>query len=318
MKRNRTKNAPLPTVVITERFHEAALRQSLAPHARIVLAPTRAALRRALPDADGLIAQLHDPVNAQLLAHAPRLRVVGTCSVGYDQIDVPACTRLGITVVNTPGVLTRATAELTLTLLLAAARRLPEGEALCRHNRFQGWRADLLLGLELRGRRAVLVGRGRIGTETARLFRAVGLRVQWITREDSEASIRRKLARAQVLSLHFSLNPTTRHWLSRERLALLPPDSIVINTTRGAAIDEKALTDALARRSIFAAGLDVFEREPWISARLRRLPNVVLLPHLGSATAETRRAMAELVISGVLGVLAGKRPPNTVNLFKSK
>ncbi len=169
-----------------------------------------------------------------------------------------------------------------------------------------------MLGLELKGRTAVIVGKGRIGKETARLYRAVGLKILWITRIDTRASIDSKLKRAQVLSIHAPLRSDTYHWLNRERLRSLPRDSIVINTARGPIIDETALIDALRSRRIFAAGLDVFEKEPAIPPALRNLPNVVLLPHLGSATTQARAAMARLVISGVVGVLGGKRPWNTV------
>lgn len=306
-----------PLIVLTSEIHREVIREKLLPRARVLVVPTRTArgrrkLERALGEADALIALNTDPVPESLLALAPRLRVVGNYAVGVNNIDLEACVRRKIAVVNTPGVLTRATAELTLALLLAAARRIPEGERICRANRFPGWAPDYLLGQELKGRTAVLVGRGRIGSETGRLFRALGIRVLWITRRDSDVTLRAKLAKAQILSLHVPLTPETRHWLDARRIACLPRDAIVLNTTRGAVIDERALIAALKERRIFSAGLDVFEREPEIPAELRRLPNVVLLPHLGSATAETRRAMAELVCEGVLGILSGKRPWNQV------
>jgi glyoxylate reductase len=223
-----------------------------------------------------------------------------------------ACGAFGVRVVNTPHVLSRSTAELSLALLLAAARRFPEGEKLCRQGEFKGWTPQMLLGLELKNRNAVLVGRGRIGKETAKLYRALGIRITWITRFDSTTRINQKLRKAQILSLHFPLTSKTHHWLDHKRLKLLPRDCIVINTSRGSTIDEKALIQALKTRKIFAAGLDVFEKEPEIPASLRKLPNVVLLPHIGSATLEARAAMARLVIKGVLGILGGKHPPNEV------
>jgi len=301
-----------PTVVLTYPINPEVIRKELAPFAQVVIAKTPAALKRALLRADGLVSLLTVRVDEKLLQHAPRLKAIGNFAVGLDNIDLIACRKRGIRVTNTPDVLTRATAELTLTLLLAAARRVPEGEAMCRKGRFKGWTPDMLLGLELRGRQAVLVGRGRIGSETARLFEAIGLRIEWITRGDSEARIREKLSRAQVLSLHVPLTSETRHWLSRDRLALLPDDAIVLNTTRGPVVDEAALIAALKTRRIFAAGLDVYEKEPAIPPALRRLPNVVLLPHLGSATRETRRAMAELAVRGVIGILSGQDPPHEV------
>jgi glyoxylate reductase len=301
-----------PLVVLAHALLPEVVRTRLSPQAQVIVAPNRRALLKAVRDADGLITLVTHAVDQELLSHAPRLKVVGNFAVGLDNIDLRACRARKIRVVHTPDVLTRATAECAAALLLAAARRIPEGERLCRAGRFTGWTPTLLLGKELRGRTAVLVGRGRIGTETARVFRALGLKVLWITREDGAAAIHRKLRKAQVLSLHIPLTKETRHWLDAKRISLLPRDAIVINTARGPIIDEAALERALRSQRIFAAGLDVFEREPRIPLTLRRLPNVVLLPHLGSATEETRRAMAELVIDGVLGVLGGKHPWNEV------
>jgi glyoxylate reductase len=304
-----------PKVVLTYPIHRELIEKELKPYAEVHIGPQ--AMAKHLSTADALISLLTFPVTDKLLAQAPRLKVVGNCAVGVDNIDLAACLKRGIAVINTPGVLTRATAELTLALLLASARRFPEGEELCRKNQFKGWVPDLLLGQELRGRKAILVGKGKIGRETGKLFKALGIRVDWITRTDSEAQIRTKLRGAQILSLHVPLTPETFHWLNAERLRFLPKDAIVLNTTRGPVIDEKALIQALKKKAIFAAGLDVFEREPEIPAELRRLKNAVLLPHLGSATQETRAAMARLAITGVLAVLSGKRPKNQVK-FKAQ
>jgi lactate dehydrogenase-like 2-hydroxyacid dehydrogenase len=280
-----------------------------------VLARTRKQLLAAIAQADGLIPRVSDPVNEELLARAPRLKAVANYGVGIDNIDLAACARRGIRVTNTPDVLTRSCAELTLALLLAAARRFPEAEAMCRAGGFKragGWQPDMLLGQELQGRTAVLVGRGRIGRETGRLFQAIGLKVEWITPQTSDRDVQKKLARAQVLSLHVPLKPETHHWLDARKLRLLPPDAIVLNTTRGPVVEERALIRALRDRRIFAAGLDVYEREPEIPRALRRLSNVVLLPHLASATTQARAGMARLAVAGVLGILGGKHPPNEV------
>lgn len=201
---------------------------------------------------------------------------------------------------------------------MAAARRVPEGERMCRSGRFTKWEPGLLLGQELKGRTAVLVGPGRIGQETARLFRGLGLKTVFISREDSQSSISSKLKKAQILSLHLPLNEQTRHWLNGTRLALLPRDAIVLNTTRGPTLDEKALIQALRAGLIFAAGLDVYEHEPRIPRALRSLPNTVLLPHVGSATQKAREAMAELAIRGVLGILSGKKVRNEVKFPRRK
>jgi glyoxylate reductase len=323
---------PKPTVLLAHPFiledgrtpgrralaREGVVQRELEGRARVLTARDRADFERKLARADGVITRFSDRLDEATLAKGPRLRAIGNFAVGFENIDLKACRKRGIRVANTPDVVTLPTAELALALLLAAARRIPEGVEHCRSGRFSakkggGWQPDLLLGLTLKGRRAVLVGRGRIGKETARLFRGIGLKVTWITREDSPTSIDRKLARAQILSLHVSLNQDTRHWLNARRLKLLPSDAIVINTTRGPVVDEKALIRALREKRIFAAGLDVFEREPEIPRALLELKNAVLLPHLGSATRATREGMARLAIRGMLALLNGQSPPNEVN-----
>ncbi len=263
----------------------------------------KAAFKKALQESEGLIVLLNHAVREDLLAGAPRLKALGTYSVGTNHIDPVACEKRGIRIINTPDVLTRSTAELALALLMAAARRLPEGEALCRKGKFKGWAPDLLLGLELKGRHAVLLGEGRIGRETAKLFHAIGMSIEFITRKDKAIDIRKKLGRAQVLSLHCPLTKETHHWLNARRLALLPQDSVVINTARGEIIDEKALIKSLASGKLFSAGLDVFEQEPLIPQALRKLPQVVLAPHLGSATRATRERMLEIVVEGTISAL---------------
>lgn len=259
-----------------------------------------------IENADAILCLLSDQMDRSVLSRAKKLKAVGTYSVGMDHIDLDYCKKNKIEVVNTPGVLTRATAELTLALLFAAARRLPEGEKICRKNRFAGWAPDFLLGQELKGRRALIVGKGRIGREVAELFKAVGLRVDFVTRSDSRQNLEKKLSKAQVLSFHIPGSKENHHWLDSKKIDLLPPDAIVLNTARGNIIDEAALSKALSEKRIFAAGLDVFENEPDIPKSLRELPNVVLLPHLGSATVETRRNMAVHLVQGVLEVLHGK------------
>lgn len=301
-----------PLVVLTHPLFPDLVRKELHPHARVKVARSPADLRKILPQAEGLMTLLTDRVDAPLLARAPHLRAIANVAVGVNNLDLVACRKRGVRIVNTPGVLVRATAELTLALLLAAARRLPEGEAICRRDAFPGWGLDYLLGFELRGREAVIVGQGQIGRETARLFRAIGLKVTFITSRDSDAKIRTRLRRAQVLSFHCPLTPDTHHWLDARRLALLPRDAIVLNTARGPVVDEAALARALRTKRIFAAGLDVYEQEPRIPRALRMLPNVVLAPHLGSATQETRRAMVSLAIRGLVGLLRGQAPGNEV------
>jgi glyoxylate reductase len=303
-----------PLVLLTHPLLPEVVRRKLKG-VRWKVAPTRAKLLKELPKADALVSIVRIPIDDELLAAGKQLKVAGTMSVGTDHIDLRSCARRRVRVVNTPKVLTRATAELGLTLLLAAARRLPEGEAASRTGTLPRWEPDGLLGLELNGRQAVIVGKGRIGKETARLFKALGLKTAFITRQTRNPD--RLLRKAQVLSMNTPLTQETRHWLNARRIALLPRDAIVINTSRGPVIDEKALARALKAKKIFAAGLDVYEKEPKVERMLLKLPNVVLLPHVGSATRETRTAMAETVLDGVLGVLRGKRPWNEVNLKHS-
>ena len=304
------KNTPL--VLLTYPLDPHSIHPKLRDRTRIKIAKNQAHMMKHLSKADALVVLLTDIIDKKFLSRAHHLKVLGTCSTGLDHIDLPACKELGIKVINTPQVLTRATAELSLTLLLAAARRIPEGELMCRFNSFTGWKPDLLLGQKLHGKNAIVVGGGRIGRETAKLYRAIGLSVEMITREDSPRSITSKLKRAQVLSLHVSFNSSTYHWLDKRRIALLPRDCIVINTSRGQVIEEKALIQALKKKRIFAAGLDVFETEPVIPKALRNLTNVVLLPHLGSATFDTRAEMVASVTSGVWKALNGERPSNQV------
>ena len=311
--RSKPKTGPIK-VLYTHPFYPGVIEKTLGPTFHLQRISSRQQLKKEIPQATALLCQLTDRIDAQLLASAPDLKVVGNYAVGLDNIDLAACQQRKIAVVHTPRVLTRSTAEVALSLLMAAARRLPEGEALCRSQQFKGWKPDLLLGQELKGRNALIVGSGRIGKETGKLFKALGLKVQWLNSKSKETEIQQKLRQAQVLSLHVPLTPQTQHWLSSFRLKLLPPDAIVINTSRGAVIDEAALIRSLQKKEIFAAGLDVYEREPQIPPTLRRLKNVVLLPHLGSATHQARRQMAEVLTQGVKQVLSGKRPWNQVKI----
>jgi len=262
-----------------------------------------------LADADALVCLLLDRIDAGVLARAPRLRLVANCAVGYDNIDVAACTARGIAVTNTPDVLTEATAELAFALILAAARRLPEGEALVRGGAWPGWRLDQLLGMELTGKTLGIVGFGRIGQAVARRAEAFGMRVV----RTRERSIDEVFRQAHVVSLHCPLTPETRHVVDARRLALMAPGGIVVNTARGGCVDDGALADALHRGHLFAAALDVFAGEPALDPRLLAAPRLVLAPHIGSATTETRTRMAQRCADAVLAVLSGERPATIVN-----
>jgi glyoxylate reductase len=269
-----------------------------------------------LSDADALVCLLMDRIDAGVLARAPKLRVVANCAVGYNNVDVGALTAAGVAVTNTPDVLTEATAELAFALMLAAARRLPEGERLVRSGQWEGWRLDQLLGVQLLGKTLGIIGMGRIGQAMAR--RAVGFGMTVIYAGGAHGEHRRVelddlFREADVISLHCPLTAETRHIVNARTLALVKPTAIIVNTARGECLDEAALVEAFAQRRIFGAGLDVFEGEPRVDARLRADPRLVLAPHIGSATTEARTSMAQLCADAVIAVLSGRRPGNLVN-----
>jgi glyoxylate reductase len=270
--------------------------------------------------ADALVCLLLDRIDAGVLDRAPQLRVIANCAVGYDNIDIGAATARGIAVTNTPDVLTEATAEFTLALMFAAARRLPEGETLVRSGQWPGWRLDQLLGQPIAGRTLGIVGMGRIGQAVAAKAYALGMRIVYASPHDVATatpalrlSVDDLFASADVITLHCPLTPETRRLVDARRLAMVKPTAIVINTARGGCVDDVALADALEGGRLAAAALDVFEGEPAIHPRLLAAPRLALAPHLGSATTETRTQMAQLCADGVLAILGGTRPANLVN-----
>lgn len=272
----------------------------------------RGSLRAAAARSAALITLLTDRIDAPVLRAGKGLKIVANVAVGVDNIDVAEATRLGILVTNTPGILTEATADLAWALILAAARRLIEGDRMVRGGKFRGWGFDLLRGLELRGRTLGIVGWGRIGRAVAGRAAGFGMRVMHHSRS-SGVPLRRLLGESDVVSLHCPLTPETRHLIGRREIGWMKRGAILINTARGPVVDERAMIDALRRRHLAAAGLDVFEFEPVVPTALRRLSNVVLMPHAGSATDETRRKMLAMAVVNVQAALAGKRPPNLVN-----
>jgi glyoxylate reductase len=267
---------------------------------------SRAELLDRVGGADGLICLLGDRIDDELLARAPSLRVVANFAVGLDNVDLAATRRRGVAVTNTPDVLTDATADLTMALLLAVARRIVEAEALARSGEWRGWEPDQLLGVELSGRTLGIVGMGRIGRAVARRAEGFGLRVL------SGVPLDELLAASDFVSLHVPLTEKTRGMIGARELALMKPGAILINTARGACIDEAALIAALESGRLGGAGLDVYAAEPAIPEALRRQRRAVLLPHIGSATDRARARMAELCATGVREVLAGRRPENLV------
>lgn len=272
-----------------------------------------------LADADALICLLTDRVDAAVLDAAPRLRVVANFAVGVDNVDVAAAAARGVAVANTPDVLTEATADFAILLLFAAARRLGEGEALVRSGQWQGWAPDLLLGADL-GTLGI-VGLGRIGRAVARRARGFGLQVIAAAHRGGADAGDDGIARvpldalwgaADAISLHCPLTPATRGLVDAAALARMRPGAILVNTARGAVIDDDAVADALERGHLGGAGLDVFTHEPAIAPRLLAAPRTVLAPHLGSATTTARVQMAELCMTAVREVLAGRTPANLV------
>ncbi|MCU1463197.1 MAG: lactate dehydrogenase-like oxidoreductase [Acidimicrobiales bacterium] len=278
-------------------------------------------LRTAAPDHDAIVCLLTDRIDADVLrAGAPpagRLRVVANVAVGYDNIDVAAARDLGVAVCNTPGVLDETTADLAFALILAASRVLSEAEADLRAGRWSGWGVGQYLGQDVHGATLGLVGYGRIGRAVARRATGFGMTVLHHTRTSTGepghvAELDDLLARADVVSLHVPFGDATRHLIDARRLSLMKPTAVLVNTARGPVVDEAALADALVAGRIFAAGIDVFEREPDVHPNLLAAPRAVLLPHIGSASVATRTRMARMASEAVADVLSGRRPANLV------
>jgi glyoxylate reductase len=285
----------------------------------------RALLTEAVKTAEILVPTVTDRIDSALLAHAgAQLKLIANYGTGVDNIDVEAAYKRGITVTNTPGVLTEDTADMTMALILAVARRLAEGERYARAGEWPGWSPTAMLGHRIHGKRLGILGMGRIGSAVARRAKGFGLSVHYHNRRrvpeevenELEAtwweSLDQMVARVDIVSINCPHTPGTYHLLSARRLKLLQRHSIVVNTSRGEVIDEAALTRMLRDHEIAGAGLDVFEHEPAINPKLRQLENVVLLPHMGSATIEGRIDMGEKVIINIKTFVDGHRPPDRV------
>jgi glyoxylate reductase len=292
--------------------------------------PSREEFLRRLKDREGLICLLTEKINEELLRTAPKLRVVANVAVGFDNIDVEACTKRGVVATNTPGVLDETTADFAWTLLFAVARRLGEGEALARSGNWKGWNLDQLCGADVWGKTLGIVGFGRIGRAVAR--RAAGFQMKVIytdsvrAPEDAEKSVNAEfrdmnslLADSDFISLHVPLLPDTRGLFDAAKFYRMKPTAFLINTSRGPVVDEHALVAALERKKIAGAALDVYENEPFIHPGLKR-SNVVLAPHLASASLETRTKMAVIAAQNVIALFNGQRPPNMLNpdIFKKR
>ncbi|MCX8161144.1 MAG: D-glycerate dehydrogenase [Candidatus Saccharicenans sp.] len=267
----------------------------------------------------GLLCFLTDVIDREVLDRAPELKIISNCAVGVNNIDLKYAWSRGLLVTNTPDVLTEATADLTMGLILATTRRLVEADRFCREGRFGGWKIDLFLGLELAGKTLGLIGLGRIGKAVAKRARAFNLGIIYHDPKRLEASLEKELGvefrslddlvrESDIISIHASLTSESRHLISSERFKLMKKTAVLINVARGPIVDEKALVEALKTRQIWGAGLDVYENEPAIEPELLKLENVVLLPHIGSATHETRRKMCFMAVDNLLRGLRGERP----------
>jgi glyoxylate reductase len=276
-------------------------------------------LVEAAPTCDGIVCLLTDRITSEVLeaGYQGQLRVVATAAVGYDNIDVDTARSLGIAVCNTPGVLDATTADLAFLLLLAATRGGTEAESDLRHGRWTGWGFNTHLAHDVHGATLGLVGYGRIARAVAQRAAGFDMEVLHTTRSDTGLpgyvpTLAELLRRADIVSLHVPLSESTHHLIGAAELALMKPTAVLVNTARGPVVDEDALADALEAGTIHAAGLDVFEGEPSVNPRLLSAPRATLLPHIGSATVETRTGMARLACQGVCDVLAGRTPPNLV------
>jgi glyoxylate reductase len=317
------------SVVVTRRLPEAVetrMKELFDVQLREDDTPmTRAALVAAMAEADVLVPTVTDEIDAGLIAQAgPRLRLIANYGAGVDHIDVETARQRGILVSNTPGVLTDDTADMTMALMLAVIRRMPEGLAIMNEGKWTGWSPTALLGGRIGGRRLGILGMGRIGQAVARRARAFGMQIHYHNRRRLRSEIEDKLeatywesldqmvARMDVISINCPHTPSTFHLMNARRLKLMKPDAVIVNTSRGEVIDENALTRMLEARELAGAGLDVYEHGTEVNPRLRDLPNVVLLPHMGSATREGRAEMGEKVIINIKTFADGHRPPDQV------
>ena len=280
-------------------------------------------LIRKVQDKEGILSLLTVAIDRDVMDAAPRLKIIANCAVGYDNIDIDHAKKKGILVTNTPGVLTETTADLTWALILAVARKIPQADHFTKSGAFAGWKLDLFLGQEVTGKRLGIIGLGRIGKAVAE--RAKGFKMdvvyydRWRLSAEEEKAVGASyqpldelLRTADIVSVHASMTAGAHHLLSRDELGLMKRNAILINAARGPIVDEEALANALGSGKIWGAGLDVYEREPAVEERLLRLDNVVLLPHVGSATYETRLKMAMMAATNLVAVLRGKQPANPV------
>lgn len=315
-----------PILFLTRRIPEPAIKRleekftlKINPYNRAL---THQELIEGVKDAEALICLLSDNIDKEVISAAPKLKVISSYAVGYNNIEVEYATQLGIAVCNTPGVLTETTADLTWALILATCRRISESERFLRKGNFKGWEPMLMLGLDVYGKTLGIIGMGRIGQAVAKRATGFAMRIIYyndvpvsntLPFETTETDLQTLLKEADIITLHLPLTKETFHLIGKEEFALMKESAVLINTSRGAVIDEKELIKALSEKRIFSAGLDVYENEPDIPQELLALENVVLLPHIGSASIETRTKMALLAAENAIAVMEGRKPPAQVN-----
>jgi len=315
-------------IYITRKIPQAGLRLIVREGIKFTINPrdkpvSRRELLKTVRDKDGLLCLLGDKIDKEVIETGARLKIISAYAVGYDNIDLAYATRKRIMVTNTPGVLTEATAELAWAIIFASARRIAEADRFIRTGRFKTWGPQLMLGTELHHKTLGIIGAGRIGQAVARKAAGFKMRIIYtdtVPRPELEkptgarrVTLPRLLAESDVVTIHTPLTAGTRHLISRQELSLMKPTAYLINTSRGPVVDEAALVAALRHKRIAGAGLDVYEQEPRIHPGLLKLENVVLLPHIGSATTQTREKMALMAAENLIAGLKGKRPPNLVN-----
>ncbi len=267
--------------------------------------------------ADAIISMLKEKFDKDVIDQLPNCKIIANFAVGYNNIDVEYAKQKGIIVTNTPDVLTEATAETAVSLILACAKRIPEVDKFVREDKFKGWEPALFLGVELKNKTVGIIGAGRIGFETAKRIKAFGTKIIYYNRSRKpkfekelgakKVSLNKLLKTSDIISIHLPLNSQTHYLLNKNNMNQLKPTAILVNTARGEIVDEKYLIKMLQKKKIFSAGFDVYENEPMLNPKLFKLSNVVLLPHIGSATNETRNAIAKLATQNVIQVLKGKK-----------
>lgn len=312
-----TRRIPQPGITILQKY---CTQVDINPEDRVL---TKAEILQSVKDRDGVLCLLTDTIDEKILEAARGVKIFANHAVGFNNIDVEAATRYGIMVTNTPGVLTDATADLTWALIFTAARRIVESDNFTRAGKYRGWDPMLLLGESVTGAILGIVGAGRIGTAVAMRSVGFGMKVVYTdtiqnkmleqTLQAKRVSLDELLKQSDFISLHVPLLPETTHLISTRELGLMKKTAFLINTCRGPVVDERALVNALKSGDIAGAGLDVYENEPQLEPGLKELKNVVLLPHIGSATVKARTKMSVMAAENIIAALRGQHPPNIVN-----